>query len=157
MSKSGAAASTLPTCKYFEVMRFLHEKTSNLETHSNVDLEIQTIPENILDISSSQSPGPSQPSSSCSSVSDEAKYGKRKRPNSNDQLDPFLDHVKSMDQKMVNYLEGLSGKRENEDKDEAELFCMSLVPVLRDMEKKQLRQAKLKIQQLLYDLQYSDT
>ncbi|XP_046856049.1 uncharacterized protein LOC124449143 [Xenia sp. Carnegie-2017] len=137
LSKSGAAASTLPTCKYFEVMRFLHEKTSNLETHSNVDLEIQTIPENILDISSSQSPGPSQPSSSCSSVSDEAKYGKRKRPNSNDQLDPFLDHVKSMDQKMVNYLEGLS--------------------VLRDMEKKQLRQAKLKIQQLLYDLQYSDS
>ena len=38
MSRSGAAASTLPTCKYFEIMRFLHNKTSNLETHSNIVL-----------------------------------------------------------------------------------------------------------------------
>jgi len=43
LSRSGAAASTLPTCKYFEVMRFLHEKTSNLETQSNVELEIVPI------------------------------------------------------------------------------------------------------------------
>ncbi len=38
LTQSGAAASTLPTCKYFEVMRFLHEKTSNLPTHSNLDI-----------------------------------------------------------------------------------------------------------------------
>ena len=50
----------------------------------------------------------------------------------------------------------MKGKEENHEKDEAELFCTSLLPVLRDMDKKQLRLAKLKIQQLLYDLQYAD-
>ena len=42
MTRSGAAAACLPVCTYFEVMRFLHEKTSNLPTHSNVDISILT-------------------------------------------------------------------------------------------------------------------
>ena len=36
MSKSGAAASALPTCKYFEQMWFLHDKTANRPTDSNI-------------------------------------------------------------------------------------------------------------------------
>jgi hypothetical protein len=36
MTKSGAAASSLPRCKYFEQMKFLHEKTSNQATESNL-------------------------------------------------------------------------------------------------------------------------
>ena len=73
LSRSGAAASTLSMCKYFEVMRFLHEKTSNLETHSNVELEIQAVSNNSIDLSSSlQSQDPIQSPSSCSSISDDA-------------------------------------------------------------------------------------
>ena len=36
LQKSGAAASQLPTCAFFEEMRFLHDRTSNLHTESNV-------------------------------------------------------------------------------------------------------------------------
>ena len=155
LSKSGAAASALPTCKYFDVMRFLHEKTSNLETHSNVDLEIQA--NNSFDLSSSLPSQSSVPSpSSSSSISDDAKCAKRKRTTTNDQNNPFLDQVKSMDEKMINYLGKTKDKEENDKKDEAELFCISLIAVLRDMDKRQLRLAKLKIQQILYDLQYAD-
>ena len=36
MSKSGAAAHTLPKCKYFSQLQFLHKKVINKETESNV-------------------------------------------------------------------------------------------------------------------------
>ena len=158
LSRSGAAASTLPMCKYFEVMRFLHEKTSNLETHSNVELEVQAASNNSFDLSSSwQSQDPIQSPSSCSSISDDVKCSKRKRATTKEENDPFLDQVKSMDENMISHLGKMKGKEENHEKDEAELFCTSLLPVLRDMDKKQLRLAKLKIQQLLYDLQYADS
>ena len=105
LSRSGAAASTLPMCKYFEVMRFLHEKTSNLETHSNVELEIQAVSNNSFDLSSSlQSQDPIQSPSSCSSISDDVKCAKRKRATAKEENDPFLDQVKSMDENMINYL-----------------------------------------------------
>ena len=157
LSKSGAAASTLPKCKYFEVMRFLHDKTSNLETHSNVELDIHTIPNNAFDLSSSsQSQDPIHSPSSCSSISDETKCIKRRRVTNNEQNDQFLDQLKIMDEKMIDYFGKLKEKADNHEKDEAELFCDGLITVLRDMDKKQLRLAKLKIQQLQYDLQYSD-
>ena len=103
-----------------------------------------------------QSQDPIQSPSSCSSISDDVKCAKRKRATTKEENDPFLDQVKSMDENMINYLGKMKGKEENHEKDEAELFCTSLLPVLRDMDKKQLRLAKLKIQQLLYDLQYAD-
>lgn len=153
LSRSGAAASTLPTCKYFEVMRFLHDKTSNLETQSNVELEIQPISNSSFDLSSTlQSPQDVQSSSSCSTISDDIRCPKRKRASTNEHIDPFLEQIKSMDDKMMKCME----KDVDSEKDEATLFCNSLIPVLRDMEKRQLRMAKLKIQQLLYDLQYAD-
>ena len=40
MTKSGAPASSLPQCKYFEQMRFLHEKTANKPTDTNITLDI---------------------------------------------------------------------------------------------------------------------
>lgn len=43
MTRSGAAAESLPKCKYFEQMRFLHERTSNKPSCSNV-LNMETIP-----------------------------------------------------------------------------------------------------------------
>ena len=36
MTRSGAPASVLPQCKFFEQMRFLHEKTANKPTESNI-------------------------------------------------------------------------------------------------------------------------
>ena len=145
-------------CKYFEVMRFLHEKTSNWDTHSNVELEVHEVSNNSFDLPSPvQSQCHTPPPSGCASFSNEAKAVKRRRTTNNEPSDPFLDQVKIIDEKMIDYLGKVrkdeAGKTE---KDEAELFCNSLIPVLREMDKKQLRLAKLKIEQLLYDLQYGD-
>ena len=44
----------------------------------------------------------------------------------------------------------------NETKCEAASFCQSLVPVLKGFDKKKLRQAKIKINRLLYDIEFED-
>eukprot|EP00112_Aurelia_sp_Birch-Aquarium-sp1_P016882 Seg3862.4 transcript_id=Seg3862.4/GoldUCD/mRNA.D3Y31 product="hypothetical protein" protein_id=Seg3862.4/GoldUCD/D3Y31 len=40
LTRSGAAYSTLPTCKYFDLMAFLHERTENKPTDSNIQSQI---------------------------------------------------------------------------------------------------------------------
>ncbi|CAB4004535.1 Hypothetical predicted protein [Paramuricea clavata] len=52
--------------------------------------------------------------SSSSSISDDAKCAKGKCTTTNDQNDPFLDQVTSMDEKMINYLGKMKDKEENE-------------------------------------------
>ena len=42
LAKSGAPASSLPKCNYFEVMRFLHGKTANKPAESNLCLPNDT-------------------------------------------------------------------------------------------------------------------
>ena len=42
MTKSGAPASVLPKCKYFEQMRFLHEKKAKRNTETNLELPIHS-------------------------------------------------------------------------------------------------------------------
>ena len=49
----------------------------------------------------------------------------------------------------------VDGEREAE-QDEATTFCMSLIPVLKDFDKKKLRLAKVKLQQLLYDTEFGN-
>ena len=46
MTRSGAAAASLPECKYLEVMHLLHDKISNLPTHSKVDHQLKKTPVN---------------------------------------------------------------------------------------------------------------
>jgi len=40
--------------------------------------------------------------------------------------------------------------------DEASSFCLSLVPVLRSFDQRTLRLAKLKINQVLYEIEYGE-
>lgn len=54
MTRSRAAAASFPRCKYFEQMAFLHEKSANKSTESNLQIAIQPeTPENISLCSSS--------------------------------------------------------------------------------------------------------
>ena len=39
ITKSGAAASSLPKCKFFDEMAFLHEKSCNRPRESNLQLQ----------------------------------------------------------------------------------------------------------------------
>ena len=49
MTKSGAGATTLPKCKYYDEMMFLNDKNSNVSTQSNFELE-EAITENVWKI-----------------------------------------------------------------------------------------------------------
>ena len=65
LTKSGAPASSLPKCSYFEVIRFLHDKTANKPTENNLRLPNDTshVPEKqnnattITEISGGNCPG----------------------------------------------------------------------------------------------------
>ena len=56
MTRFGAAASTLPKCKFFEQMAFLHEKSANKATESNVDIPAHYQTEHFVGSSSLCSP-----------------------------------------------------------------------------------------------------
>ena len=184
MTRSGAAAASLPVCKYFEVMQFLHEKTANLPTHSNVDISPASctqvtetgISEDQLDglspSDSFSSASPFQAATGCSmsplsvlgsavtpsppiserpSIEDNApKRCKRKATPEQSGHDPFLQQIQQMDDRMMKIVD-----KETQG-DEATVFCMSLIPVLKDFNKKQLRLTKIKIQQLLYDIEFGN-
>ena len=99
-------------------MRVLHDKTSNLETHSyivllNLDSEIIASQEETDVTLSSPVPIhspltiPSPAPSSCSStvISDDSvgKSVKRKR-SKNEEQDPLLDNIKNTDEKMLSLM-----------------------------------------------------
>ena len=186
MTRSGAAAACLPACKYFEVMRFLHDKTSNLPTHSNVDISMLTCTPAIEAGTSEDQPDCLSPCTSSSSategsaaqgssmsplsipgslsisspftseipsVSNNApKRFKRKATPDQRSDDQFLQQMQQMDDRMMKIVE----KNQKSEDDESTVFCMSLIPVLRDFNKKKLRLAKIRIQQLLYDVEFGD-
>ena len=66
--------------------------------------------------------------------------------------DPFLQNMQQMDERMMKMVD----KDREVEEDEATKFCMSLIPVLKDFDKKKLRLTKVKIQQLLYDIEFGD-
>ena len=71
LTKSGAPASSWPKCNYFEVMRFLHEKTINKPTESNLCL-----PDNTPHVSQKQNYA-----TTITEISGENRPGKRKNRN----------------------------------------------------------------------------
>ena len=144
LTKSGAAAVTLPKCQYFDQMAFLHEKSANQPTDSN--LPSATAACNVLpaeDCRFSQL----SPSGSVSSVENSRKTPQRKKRRA--------DTTEALSQSLADCDE-LLRKSINEENDEDVLYCRSLVPIMRELPKKQKRLAKIKISQLLFDLQYNE-
>ena len=176
MTRSGAAAACLPVCKYFEGMRFLHDEASNLPTHSNFDISPTYSQMSESSISDDRLECPSPPNSihatpsfavaraSSNSALLPATYEKPllqekppkqlKRKNIPEKISPgpYLQHMQEIDERMVRLVEG---NREAE-QEEATAFCLSLIPVLKDFDKKKLRLTKIKIQQLLHDIEFGD-
>ena len=138
-------------------MRFLHDKGGNRPTESNVfipnALELSTSPITSDDssaLSTHQSPMPVAPPPSEISTASKHKRETKKRKASLDNAmdDGFLTQMKSLDEKFFAQME--------QGNDEASSFCLSLVPVLRSFDKKALRLAKLKINQVLYEIEYGE-
>ena len=142
LTKSGA--SKLPKCKFFEQMAFLHEKTGNKPTQSNVNYNLES-PE----ISNLGSP----PSISSfryetKSVKEPCTTPARKKS----KIDtPEADLRKSLVETDL-----MIKKSMEQAEDEDSLYCRSLIPILKELPTKKKRLAKIKISQLLFDLQYDE-
>ena len=115
MTKAGATASSLPKCKYFDEMAFLHEKSCNRPSESNLQ---------------------SQKTLSCK---------KRK-------VDVTEVHLTKQLSDTDNDIKKLLTESESEDS----LYCRSLVPMLEMVPLKKKRLAKIRISQLLYELQFDE-
>lgn len=185
MTRSGAAAQTLPKCKYFNQLQFLQDKVMNKETHSNVSLPPPPSPS----VSSTASSGPqtptplssppltptplsSQPDMACPpehtfgapTQSNQSKSGKRRSAN-NIQEQPNKKATSNMDEQFLNALNDINETTKNivarepkktlED-DEDMHFCKSIVPTLRKLPPRKNKVAKLKIQQLLFELEFDE-
>ena len=156
LTRSGAAATSLPSCKYFESMRFLHDKGGNRPTESNIlipnALELSTSPITSDDssaMSTHQSPMPVIPPPSESSTANKHKQTRKRKASLDTAMDDgFLTQMKSLDEKIFAQME--------QGNDEASPFCLCLVPVLRSFDQRTLRLAKLKINQVLYEIEYGE-
>ena len=116
MTKSGAAASSLPKCKYFDEMAFLHEKRCNRPNESNLQLQSTFI-----------SPPPSPVY---------AKFQEKNKTNTMNQVSGLSCKKGKVDETEVDLMKQLSDtdndikKLLTESKSEDSLYCRSLVPML---------------------------
>ena len=151
MTRSGAAASSLPKCKYFEQMKFLYEKTANKPTDSNLaPISAEQVTTCVDDIPSTpiQSTGNATqrkgdemllpPSSS--------RHGFKTRQ---DVIDTAILKQLEMTDKQIN--ESFSKEESN---DETSLYCKILNSIINALPLKKRRLATIKISQLLSDIEF---
>lgn len=183
-TRSGSAYSELPTCRYFEQLRFLHERTENQPTETNLNVSInsesicfnrnQSIDStdeigSILDDSIGVLPSPSGSIESSASgiernftnsshqpntkrqVKRKASSSSQKFPESQDAQ--LLNHIQEIDKQI---LLSLKESKQADNIDETTSYCNSLIPVLHGFSKKKMRLAKVKIGQLLFDLEFDE-
>ena len=118
LTKSSALASSLPKCNYFQLMRFLHEKTANKPTESNLCL-----PNDTFHVSEKQNYA-----TTFTEIPRENHPGKRKNRNpetTQKVTDAELLHqLKKVDAQLE------EGQRESEDCEDA-LYYKSLVLIIK--------------------------
>ena len=190
MARSGAAAHTLPCCKYFEQLKFIQDKIMNKETDSNIDLSLISPPSSsTMTVSSPHTSGnnpfPSSPSttsinlavtdksfSPCSpeninpenmlkcklSPEGSSSYNKKKvKEMTTANMDlRLLQTLQDMNQTTKSILDDGKNEsvREPEVDDADTLFCKSIIPSLSALEPRKNSLAKIKIQELLYQLEF---
>ena len=172
--RSGAAASKQATCKYFDQLSFLHSKVSNKPTESNLTplIEVEDA-SSVLENPAASTVTQSVPSSTIltmtsalrkgisssapgkkSSESERIPYTPAKRSKSR------ADMAYTVDTLLVKTLQDMQEPSSKSttagDDDEDMLFCKSLVPQLKKLPARQNRLAKIKINQLLFDMEFND-
>ena len=166
MTRSGAPASVLPQCKIFEQMRFLHDKTANKPTESNIShavLEVSVVSE-----SNSVEPNPATTSVTTTSVTSRSHQSPAAKRKSDDQ--PLIPPLSSrhatkssrqdaIDLAILKQLDKTDKKideTKEEATDEVSLYCKSLIPTIRALPLKKKRMAMIKICQTLFEIEFSD-
>jgi len=143
LTRSDAAGSTLPKCQFFDQMAFLHEKSSNKPTECNVQS-----PEDSLDVVVIESLS-SRCVDSPNANKNISTAPQAKRRNKHDATELTLSKTLADCDEMLL-------KSMTDEKDEDALYCHSLISIMRDLPKRQKRLAKIRISQLLLDLEYEE-
>ena len=156
MTRSGAPASVLPQCKFFEQMRFLHEKTANKPTESNITpavMDISVVNEGNLAKANTATTNTTSPAMKRKSDDQPVipPLSSRHATKSSRQDAIDLAILKQLDK---------TDKRIEETKeevtDEVSLYCKSLIPTIRALPLKKKRMAMIKIRQTLFDIEFSE-
>jgi hypothetical protein len=171
--KSGAAASKLPTCKYFDQLSFLHCKVSNKHTESNltqaIEVEDTQLTDNPASAVTTQSLACSNSTTATSTLTKGSSSSAPGKNKAESEIIPYTPAKRSksraemafaVDTLLVKTLQDMQDPSSKStsvvDNDEDMLFCQSLVPLLKKMPARQNRLAKIKINQLLFDLEFND-
>ena len=172
LTKSGAAASSLPTCNYYEQMLFLVEGgVGNAQTESNIEYlvtETRNVSENGIEepmtpndnaevviatpATKKQKISNERIASEKEAFSSTPKAKKQKMPNQkigNDVETEILKHIESVN-------DALKENPSEKDRDEVVLFCDGLVPQLRSLPTRKFRRLKLDIERLVFDTIYDE-
>ena len=173
LTRSGAAVSSLPKCKYFDVMRFLYDRVSNKPSESNLPQTVTraNMDDNQFLLGSSPSP------SSCSATSplpadtvisqkpmkktsyvpaesnSSTPLPKKQKVQAQKMDEQFFASMKAMNDDLI---ASIPQAREAEEICEDTMYCKSLIPIMKGLPVKKKRLARLKIDKLLYDLEFED-
>ncbi|XP_047146243.1 uncharacterized protein LOC124819091 [Hydra vulgaris] len=157
MTRSGAAASNLPKCKFFDQMTFLHEKSANKPTESNVDIVPDVASPSSFHSQCSftkSSPSTSSFSSELILTENRKRLSHTRSPiqkkarikNQND------ESLSQLSQSLVECDKILKKSMEDGEEDETTLFCRSLIPIMKELPIKENRRAMIKIKTLLFNM-----
>ena len=164
-TRSGAGnKKPLPTCNYFTELSFLHDNMASRSCESNIPLAITDPMPNIsdhtedienTDFSSVSSVG-SPPQQSTSKQIPEMqtpsnKFRKRKQSTYDDSRDTLLIKTLGKHLEPTNESKQVSPQ---EPEDDNRLFCLSLVETLKSLDARENALARLKIQQILFDIKF---
>ena len=145
MNKSRAAATSLPTCNYFNQMLHLVEGAGNQPTESNLENTVRE----------SQAP----PSAEYKDADEtslleplcQAPVTKMPRLSTSKKLtEPSLESELGQEIASVNKCL----KKTPQKKSEAALFCNSLIPQLESLPEKEFRRTRIKIEPLILEVMY---
>lgn len=150
MTRSGAAASSLPKCRYFDQMTFLHGKTANKPKESNVQLlRQQRTPTTTTPIQSPPTTEiPSPPTASTETNTIQADSCSVKRKLKEQLFTPSRHGGKILQDaadilliKQLGEFDDTLQKAMKDDKSEDALYCKSLIPILKQLPLKKKRLA----------------
>lgn len=157
--KSGAAATKVPKCKFYNELAFLTDKTANRPTETNINTSKDIIGEQ--DSCTQSSCGIAGAEEVITGTKRKTQETVGKSPNkytksskARADMDYALD---TMIVKTLHDMEKPNLENESTNVDGDSLFCKSLIPILKSLSPKKNRQAKCRIQQMLYELEFDET
>ena len=147
LSRSGAPARELPKCQFFDQMAFLCEMSANKLSESNLPPTLDPLGSPFSEDSVITPPSPSSIGEVITETPSRPSQPSRKRKKESE-ASALTQSIEECDVMLKKVIEG--------ENDEDSLYCRSLIPIMRELPKKQKRLAKIKISQLLYNIQYGE-